>query len=390
MHDHPPFLYGQVYGVVQPFTDLTGELHAQGEVWQFLGAVRAPDSVSLDVVGPDAVRKSFALDAATAARLASHVQLVPRLPWQYRPTCACETPQLQQVLGDPDCVALVCPACQFVFAAQPIEQEQLHVLPLDQAARAEVWEALTLDPEATLPEILATLLSVQVLPAVRVMAHKLGQRPDFGAELGGALHSQVAGERLPALAVAARLPVPHPAILGGVLDALRQPLDKSPTSDEAVLSMQAVFAHADALVGFRSIILAVRARVDGMGGARAALLDHLAGTVLDRMDAAQARAEQAFRQATGHLVQAMHDGGVAAVQAKVLELVPDGPYAEPQRAAVLEGAADALASADREAANALYGLAVERFQAFADQTGQDGQSLAPLADVERVRGKLTT
>jgi len=289
MQDHLPLLYGLVYGVVQPFTDLAEIEHDPGEVWQFLGAQKTDAGLGFDVVGPDGVRKQFTLEPIVASRIGVSLQRVDRLPWQYRPTCACAQPQLQQVLGDPDCIAVVCPGCQFVFAAQPISQEQWQVLPLDQEMRQEVWDALALDPQATLPEIVAGLLSLSVLPAVRVMAHSLSQREDFGAELGGALVSTQVGERLPALAVAARLPVPHPAIVAGVLNALRHPLDPSGLADEAVLRLQAAFAHAEALIGFREVVQVLRDQVQGLTGSRAALVAHLAGNVIEKMDAFERR-----------------------------------------------------------------------------------------------------
>lgn len=390
MHDHPPLLYGLVYGVVQPFTDRDGTEHDAGEVWQFLGAQKTADGSALfDTVGPDGVRKKFPLDPGQAARIGPNLQRVDRLPWQFRPTCACETPQLQQVLGDPDCVTVVCPQCQLVFAAQPIDQQQLQVFPLDEDQRAQVWQALTLDPQATLPEIVAALLGLEVLPAVRVMGHKLGQRPDFGAELGQALHSTQPGERLPALAVAARLPVPHPAIVHGVVHALRNPLDPSALSDEAVLRLQAAFAHAEALIGFREAVQTVRDQVAGLTGSRAALINHLAGNVTEKMDATLVRAEEAFRQASGQLMQAVKAGGLQAMQDKLKELAPDGEYAELRRGALLEGAGDAIAGEDRPVANQLYGLAVEQFQAHASQATGAGEGQERLADVARVQGKLS-
>jgi hypothetical protein len=389
MHDHPPLLYGLVYGVVQPFTDRDGAEHDAGEVWQFLGAHKAADgAVHLDTVGPDGVRKKFPLDASQAARIGPSLQRVDRLPWQFRPTCACETPQLQQVLGDPDCVTVVCPQCQLVFAAQPIDQQQLQILPLDEAQRGEVWQALTLDPQASLAEIVAALLGLEVLPAVRIMGHKLGQRADFGAELGQALLSTQPAERLPALAVAARLPVPHPAIVQGVVHALHHPIDPSALADEAVLRLQAVFAHAEALLGFRDAVQGLRDQVAGLTGARAALVNHLAGNVTEKMDATLVRAEAAFRQASGQLVQAVRDGGLEALDGKLRELAPDGDYAELRRGALLEGAGDALAGDDRPVANQLYGMAVQQFQAHASHSTAGGEGMERMLDVERVQGKL--
>ena len=383
MHDHPPLLYGLVYGVVQPFADQAGVEHEAGEVWQFLGAKKTAAGLSLDVVGPDGVRKAFALDPIAAARVGVSLQRVDQLPWQFRPTCACAQPQLEQVLGDPDCVAVVCPGCQLVFAAQPVNQEQLQVLPLDQAMRQEVWDALNLDPQATLPEVVAGLLSLSVLPAVRVMAHKLSEREDFGAELGVALVSTLPGDRLPALAVAARLPVPHPAIVAGVLHALRHPLDPSALADEAVLRLQAAFAHAEALLGFREGVQALRDQVHGLTGSRAALVSHLAGNVLEKIDAVQVQAEAAFREAAGQVAVAVQEGP-EPLQAKLAELAPDGDYAELRRGALLEGAGDVLAEENPQAAAVLYGLSLEQFR----QHASGGAGVQRQGDVERVQAKL--
>jgi hypothetical protein len=283
MRDSPPLLYGQVYGVGRPFTDAAGREHPQGEAWQFLGAEASEGGVKLRVLTPTEGRQDFVLGAELAAQFPAHLGLMSRLPMQFQPTCACDQPQLQQILGEPDLVAVVCGQCGLVWAAQPLPDQQLQVLPLDEAARDQVWQTLMLDTDATLAEVVAAMLATDVLPAVRVLGHKLNQRPTLADELGAALRSSEAPTRLPALAVVARLQVAHPALTAGLEVAVRAPLDPSPTSDEAVLVLRAAAAHASQLGALAADFERWRQRAAGLTGTRAALVLQLCDTVIDKL-----------------------------------------------------------------------------------------------------------
>jgi hypothetical protein len=283
MRDSPPLLYGQVYGVAKPFTDAGGREHPQGEAWQFLGAEPVDGGIQLRVRTPAEGRQDFVLGAELAAQFPAHLGLVARLPMQFQPTCACDQPQLQQILGDADLVAVVCAQCGLVWAAQPLPDQQLQVLPLDAAARDQVWQALMLEPEATLAEVLAAVLATDVLPAVRVVAHKLNGRPTLADELGAALRSPEMPTRLPALAVVARLPVAHPALTAGLEVAVRARLDPAPTSDEAVLVLQAAASHAGQLAAVAAELGQWRDAVANLSGTRAALVRQLCDAVIDQL-----------------------------------------------------------------------------------------------------------
>ena len=106
------------------------------------GAEPVGEGVRLRVRTPTEGRQAFELSAELAAEFPAHLGLVSRLPMQFQPTCACDQPQLQQVLGDTDLVAVVCPQCGLVWAAQPVPDEQLQVLALDEAARDQFWQEI--------------------------------------------------------------------------------------------------------------------------------------------------------------------------------------------------------------------------------------------------------
>ena len=81
----------------------------------------------------------------------------------------------------------------------------------------------------------------------------------------------------------ARLPVAHPALTAGLEVAVRAPLDPSPTSDEAVLVLQAAGAHGGQLAAVAPELRRWRDAVADLGGTRAALIRQLCDAVLDKL-----------------------------------------------------------------------------------------------------------
>ncbi len=383
MHDFAPFLYGHVYGVVQPFVDQGGVTHEPGEVWQFLQATPSP--LRLHVVGPDAVRRTIDLAADQRDKLGQWLVPVGRLPWQYKPTCACQTPQLQQVLGDQDLVAVVCAACRFTFAAQPIQEQQLQVIAVDEQARNQLFTALEMPGDAQLAEVIGVLLELETPVAMRAISHKLGARPDFGGELGEALRATTTQERLPALLVAERLAVPHVGILSGILHALTEPLDPSPLADEQVLALKAAHTHAEGLLAYRAVIEKAKQAVTDMAGARAALIAHLCDNVLGKMTATVQQAEQAFQNTAQGLADLAIAQGFAAAQAQLETVVPDGELLDLRRGALLEAAGDLIKSTQPAIAAQFWQLSLVHLQRHVAQApaGTPGTT----GELERVAAK---
>ena len=313
------------------------------------------------------------------------------LPWDHRPRCACEEPELSQVLGTPDLVVLACARCRGLLCGEPAGDAGLRLLTLDAEAEALVWRAIELDPQAPLPARLQGALACAAEPvAARVAAAKLWGQEGFADELCPYVRSDDAGERLLALDLISRTPqVPAP-VAGAVVDALRNPLDPSPLSDEAALVLGAAYNVASAAWGFRDVVARLGEAAAEAGGERGELVRKLADAVLGRMDEHRRQAMAAFRAEHEQIQERVLAGDLAGAEQRLQELVDDPCHdtAAASRGALCEAAGDALAVHHPGHARWLYHRAAELFRAYASGATSGGEGMSRMLDVQRVIRKL--
>src|SRR5262245_47669007 len=96
-----------------------------------------------------------------------------------------------------------------------------------------------------------------------------------GDDLARRIRSRDANERLPALELASRLGGVPESVRVALVDALKDPIDRSALSDERVLSLQAIYAVADEATAARDAVAMILGSLKRNKSARGKLVQEL-------------------------------------------------------------------------------------------------------------------
>lgn len=311
--------------------------------------------------------------------------------------CACPATGLQLQVSAPDLVLLCCSLCGTIVAGQPVAGESgpigLLRLELSEEASQQVRKAASLPTDATLAEVLGTVLSCTHPVALRVAQTRLAVRPNLVAELRDALSRTEEPTQFLTLQLVARMPTVPRELRAASLHAIARHLDGDPSGAELAVALTALYAVAESGQHLRQRVERICQKVSVVKGESAAMTLQIARAVLARMDRAAVAAKERYHAVRDQLIELLRKDQQEEAKALLSAAYPEDDPDDPDggmtaRMQICESAAAQMggSASDQQIRQTLLSWALHCAEIFASWATAGGEGMSRMIDVHRLRG----
>ena len=311
--------------------------------------------------------------------------------------CACPATGLQLQVSAPDLVLLCCSLCGTIVAGQPVAGEAgpigLLRLELSEEASQQVRKAASLPMDATLAEVLGTVLACTHPVALRVAQTRLGVRPTLLAELRDALSRTEEPTQFLTLQLVARMPTVPRELRAASLHAIARHLDGDPSGAELAVALTALYAVAESGQHLRQRVERICQKVSVVKGESAAMTLQIARAVLARMDRAAVAAKERYHAVRDQLIELLRKDQQEEAKALLSAAYPEDDPDDPDggmtaRMQICESAAAQMggSASDQQIRQTLLSWALHCAEIFASWATAGGEGMSRMIDVHRLHG----